>query len=82
MFGNRGIYHEGWYANTQPINPPWNLVATPHPDVVNSYKWELYDLTKDWTQNNDVAKEHPEKLREMQKLFMEEAREIPGLAAG
>jgi arylsulfatase A-like enzyme len=74
MFGNRGIYHNGWYANTQPISPPWELGATPNPDVVNSYRWELYDLTKDWTQFHDVAKEHPEKLREMQKLFMEEAR--------
>jgi arylsulfatase len=74
MFGNRGIYREGWYANTQPIGAPWELGATPNPDVVNSYKWELYDLTKDWTQYHDVSREHPEKLKEMQKLFMEEAR--------
>jgi arylsulfatase A-like enzyme len=74
MFGNRGIYHDGWYANTQPINPPWNLVGTPPQDVVNSYKWELFDLTKDWTQNDDIAAAHPEKLKEMQNLFMEEAR--------
>jgi hypothetical protein len=74
MFGNRGIYQDGWYANTQPIGAPWNLGATPNPDVVNSYKWELFDLTKDWTQFTDVSKQHPEKLRQMQKLFMEEAR--------
>ena len=74
MFGNRGIYHEGWYANTVPISAPWNLTATPPQDVVNSYKWELYDLTGDWTQNNDVSKEHPDKLKDMQKLFMSEAR--------
>jgi arylsulfatase A-like enzyme len=74
MFGNRGIYHDGWYANTQPINPPWNLVGTPPQDVVNGYKWELYDLTRDWTQNDDIAAAHPEKLKEMQKLFMEQAR--------
>jgi len=74
MFGNRGIYHEGWYANTVPISAPWNLNATPNPDVVNSYQWELYDLTRDWTQNNDISKEHPDKLKEMQALFMAEAR--------
>jgi arylsulfatase A-like enzyme len=74
MFGNRGIYHDGWYANTHPISPPWNLGATPNPDVVNSYKWELYDLTKDWTQNDDVAAAKPGKLKEMQELFMVEAR--------
>ncbi len=73
MFGNRGIYHDGWYANTSPISPPWNLGATPSPDVVNSYKWELYDLSKDWTQNNDLAASNPAKLRQMQELFLVEA---------
>jgi arylsulfatase len=73
MFGNRGIYHDGWYANTRPISPPWDLVATPNPDVMNSYKWELYDLTKDWTQDNDLAASNPAKLKEMQELFMVEA---------
>jgi arylsulfatase A-like enzyme len=73
MFGNRGIYHDGWYANTRPISPPWDLVATPNPDVVNSYTWELYDLTKDWTQDNDLAAANPAKLKAMQELFMMEA---------
>jgi arylsulfatase len=73
MFGNRGIYHEGWYANTRPISPPWNLAATPNPDVVNSYEWELFDLREDWTQDNDLAATNPAKLREMQELFMVEA---------
>jgi arylsulfatase A-like enzyme len=73
MFGNRGIYHDGWYANTRPISPPWELGATPNPDVMNSYKWELYDLTKDWTQDNDLAVSNPGKLKEMQELFMVEA---------
>jgi arylsulfatase A-like enzyme len=73
MFGNRGIYHDGWYANTRPISPPWELGATPNPDVMNSYTWELYDLSKDWTQDNDLAAANPAKLREMQELFMVEA---------
>ena len=73
MFGNRGIYHNGWYANTQPISPPWNLGATPNPDVMNSYKWELYDLTNDWTQENDLAASKSDKLKEMQQIFIKEA---------
>ena len=44
MFGNRGIYHDGWYANTRPISPPWQLGATPPQDVMKAYTWELYDL--------------------------------------
>ncbi|WP_112662007.1 arylsulfatase [Microvirga flavescens] len=73
MLGNRGLYHDGWYANTVPISAPWNLASTPNPDVANGYKWELYDLTKDWTQNNDVAAANPAKLRQMQELFLVEA---------
>ena len=73
MFGNRGIYHDGWYANTRPISPPWNLGATPPTDVMNAYTWELYDLSKDWTQANDLAASNPAKLKEMQEIFLQEA---------
>ncbi|MBL7650380.1 MAG: arylsulfatase, partial [Candidatus Hydrogenedentes bacterium] len=73
MFGNRGIYHDGWYANTRPISPPWNLGATPDPDVVGSYQWELFNLEEDWTQSRDLAAEHPQKLKQLQAVFMEEA---------
>ncbi len=73
MFGNRGIYNDGWYANTTPIVDPWALFSIPPTDVMNSYKWELYDLTKDWTQSNDLAATMPDKLREMQELFIAEA---------
>jgi arylsulfatase A-like enzyme len=73
MFGNRGIYSDGWYANTRPINPPWNLASTLPTDIMNGYKWELYDLTKDWTQDSDLAAANPAKLKEMQELFMMEA---------
>jgi arylsulfatase A-like enzyme len=73
MLGNRGIYHDGWYANTVPISPPWVLTATPNPDVMNAYKWELYELSKDWTQSNDLAAKHPEKLKELQEAFIVEA---------
>src|SRR5262249_27590436 len=48
MAADRGIWHDGWYANTHPPVPPWVLNA-PHPPV-NQYSWELYDLTKDYSQ--------------------------------
>jgi arylsulfatase A-like enzyme len=71
MISNRGIYHDGWYANTTPPVPPWVLNA-PMPDV-NDYKWELYNLDKDYSQNNDLAAQMPDKLKEMQQLFVDEA---------
>ncbi|HEV2947534.1 MAG TPA: sulfatase-like hydrolase/transferase, partial [Gemmataceae bacterium] len=74
MFANRGIYHEGWYACTTPPAPPWLLGTAKLPeDVVNGYKWELYNLKEDYSQFNDLAAKMPDKLRELQELFMVEA---------
>ncbi|MBX9621710.1 MAG: arylsulfatase [Alphaproteobacteria bacterium] len=73
MLGNRAIYHDGWVASTTPLIAPWDLTSKPTKDVANGYKWELYDLTKDWTQYDDLAASNPDKLKEMQELFLVEA---------
>jgi arylsulfatase A-like enzyme len=72
MFANRGIYHDGWYACTTPPEPPWLLGTKPLPPV-NEYKWELYNIAEDYSQANDLAAKNPEKLKEMQALFLAEA---------
>jgi arylsulfatase len=71
MFGNRGIYHDGWYACTTPFAAPWLMGTGKLPDV-NDYQWELYDLTQDYSQFNDVKEKNPEKLKELQALFLKE----------
>ena len=73
MFGNRGIYHDGWYANTTPPEPPWLMGQAKMPDVLDGYKWELYNLAEDFSQFNDLAATMPDKLKEMQQIFMMEA---------
>src|SRR5437660_98971 len=73
MAGNRGIYHDGWMANTTPFAPPWDLATGKLPDVVNGYKWELYNITEDYSQYNDLAAKNPDKLKEVQALFLTEA---------
>ena len=73
MLGNRALYHEGWMASTVPYRTPWDSKTPPPKDVVNGMKWELFDLTKDWTQNNNVAAANPAKLKELQDLFWVEA---------
>ncbi|HEX3857190.1 MAG TPA: arylsulfatase [Verrucomicrobiae bacterium] len=71
MIANRGIYNDGWYACTTPPHGPWILNAPlPAPE---DYKWELYDLTKDYSQAHDLAATMPGKLKEMQKIFKQEA---------
>jgi arylsulfatase A-like enzyme len=53
MFGNRAIYHDGWVATTTPPAPPWLLGSAKLPEVVNGYKWELYNIAEDFSENND-----------------------------
>jgi arylsulfatase A-like enzyme len=72
MVGNRAIYHDGWIASTTPPSAPWLLATGKMPDV-NSYNWELYNLTEDYSQDNDLASKMPDKLKEMQGLFLNEA---------
>ena len=71
MFCNRGVYHEGWTAVTR-HGTPWVLVGGEKP-AFDDDVWELYDTTTDWTQANDLAAEHPQKLAELQRLFLIEA---------
>jgi arylsulfatase A-like enzyme len=71
MFGNRGIYHRGWTAVTK-HRTPWILVGGP-PVAFDDDVWELYDTGADWSQARDLASEHPDKLHEMQRLWLIEA---------
>jgi len=69
MFGNRGIYHEGWTAVTH-HSTPWLSRQWPSFD---EDVWELYNTNKDWSQARDLSREMPDKLRELQQLFLIEA---------
>ena len=73
MMGNRAIYHDGWMASTTPPEGPWLMGLRAMPNVVNGYKWELYHVAEDYSQANDLAAKMPDKLREMQELFLVEA---------
>jgi arylsulfatase A-like enzyme len=73
MFGNRAIYHDGWIAATTPPAPPWAMGTVKLPNVVDGYKWELYNLNEDYSEYNDLAAKNPDKLRELQEIFLIEA---------
>jgi len=70
MFGNRGIYYKGWSAITK-HSTPWTFVQQLLP--FDEDVWELYDGSKDWSQAHDLSKQMPEKLHELQRLFLIEA---------
>ena len=70
MFGNRGIYHQGWTAQTK-HRTPWLVTGKAPP--FDEDVWELYDTSKDWSQAKDLAKENPGQLAELQRLWLIEA---------
>ena len=72
MMCNRGIYHKGWSAVTL-HKKPWLSVAEMGNPQLDDDDWELYDGTTDWSQARNVAVEHPDKLHELQRLFLIEA---------
>src|SRR5256714_2871871 len=69
MFGNRGIYHEGWVGCTR-HSIPWLMVPLP---PLSKDTWELYHVAEDFSQAHDLAAQNPGKLKELQDLFTKEA---------
>jgi arylsulfatase len=70
-FANRSIYHEGWLAGARSGRVPW--IKQGEFDF-EKQPWELYNLTTDYSQSNDLAAEQPQRLALMQKLFESEAQ--------
>ena len=67
MMGDHALYHDGWIASTKVMRPPWVLASAVSQDPA------LHDLTKDWTQYDNVATKYPDKVKEMDNLFWIEA---------
>ena len=76
IYASRGVYQEGWYACAFGPRQPWNRIGVdiskwnPDEDV-----WELYNLTEDYAQANDLAAQMPQKLQAMKDLFTMQATE-------
>jgi arylsulfatase len=71
MFANRGVYHAGWSAVTK-HRTPWVMVGGDLP-AFDDDVWELYDGKQDYSQARNLAAERPDKLAELQRLFLIEA---------
>jgi arylsulfatase len=72
MLGVQGLYHDGWMLSAVPRRPPWNLTGPLIQNPATAFKFELYDLRKDWTQYTDVAAQNPDKVREMTDMMFGE----------
>jgi arylsulfatase A-like enzyme len=72
MMGNRGIYHKGWSAVTC-HRKPWLIASGTQMVAFDDDQWELYDGSSDYSQARDLAKEMPDRLHELQRLWLIEA---------
>jgi arylsulfatase len=72
MMGNRAVYNDGWVAATTPITAPWDPAGSTV-DVIGGYRWELYNVAKDFSEADNLAEQNPDKLKELQLLFYAEA---------
>jgi arylsulfatase len=84
VMGSRAIYHDGWIASAFGPRVPWETGIppgirewTPDKDV-----WELYNIEEDWTQSNDLAAKMPEKLAQLNDIFLIEATKNKALPIG
>ncbi len=71
MFGNRALYHDGWIAAVRHGRLPWENVGSYD---FSKDTWELYNLDDDFSEANNLAAQNPDKLKELQDLFLVEAR--------
>ena len=74
MMGQWAMYHDGWFMSTKVNRAPWEAFGAANPDPLNNQVFQLYNLNTDWNQTNDIAADHPDKVKEMRAMFLEEAK--------
>jgi arylsulfatase A-like enzyme len=74
MMGQWALYDHGWLLSTKVNRAPWEAFGPANPDPLNNQVFQLYDLSKNWNQSDDIAAKYPKKVAEMRKKFVAEAK--------
>jgi len=74
MMGQWALYHEGWLLSTKVNRAPWEAFGAANPDPLNNQVLQLYNLDEDFSQSQDLADQYPEKVKELKRLFVKEAK--------
>ena len=74
MMGQYALYHEGWLLSTKVDRAPWQAFGAANIDPLNNQVLELFDLTKDFNQTENLASKYPDKVKQLKQLFIDEAR--------
>jgi arylsulfatase A-like enzyme len=74
MMGQWALYHDGWLLSTKVNRAPWEAFGPANPDPLNNQVLQLYNLDKDFSQSQDLAARYPEKVKEMKRMFIDQAK--------
>ncbi len=74
MMGQWALYHDGWLLSTKVDRAPWEAFGPANPDPLNNQVLQLYDLNRDFSQSHDLAAQHPDKVKELKQVFIDEAK--------
>ena len=74
MMGQWALYHEGWLLSTKVNRAPWDAFGEANADPLNNQVFQLYNLNESWNQSEDIASKHPDKVKQMRQMFVEEAK--------
>jgi arylsulfatase len=73
MMGQWALYHDGWFLSTKVNRAPWEAFGPANPDPLNNQVLELFNLNHDFSQSEDIAAKHPDKVKELKEMFVAEA---------
>lgn len=74
MMGQWALYDDGWLLSTKAKRAPWDAFSPANPDPLNNQVFQLYNLNENWNQSVDIAAQYPDKVTEMRKKFIAEAK--------
>jgi arylsulfatase A-like enzyme len=74
MMGQWALYNDGWLLSTKVNRAPWEAYGAANTDPLNNQVLELYDLNTDFSQSQNIADQHPDKVKEMKEMFIAEAK--------
>jgi arylsulfatase A-like enzyme len=74
MMGQWAIYHDGWMLSTKVNRAPWQAFEAANTDPLNNQVLQLYDLSKDFSQTDDIAAKNPAKVKELKQRFIADAK--------
>ena len=74
MMGQWALYDDGWMLSTKVDRAPWEAFGAANSDPLNNQVFQLYNLNKDFSQSQDIAAQHPEKVKQMRAAFIAEAK--------